>query len=287
MSDLRARELERRWLESRTQLDQAAWLSQLLRIGRIDPASVELAAQLGEPTAGLVLGKRPAPTRELIGLVATGGWVLCARAAHALAAAALGRAAPSTPVEALSALERWVEAEAHPRVPADTFRVDHADPTLGKRTRKRVGQALAALRHACIIPVEGPRIARVALEATWREAAQILPAREPPRVVAKAVGRWLLLGQRSEEPAESVSQLLVVARRVAHAHETRVHPGVDLGRTGELRFRVEVRQPGHAVGKRCVARAVPRWNDEWRHTLFLPLSEAQVQVGSAIWEVGP
>ncbi len=51
MSDVRLRELERRFKESGSLEDEAAWLLERVRVGRLDPTKLELAAHVGHPAA--------------------------------------------------------------------------------------------------------------------------------------------------------------------------------------------------------------------------------------------
>ncbi len=66
MSDERLREVERRAREPGTPDDQAAWLVERLRMGRLTRRRLEAAAHCGHEGARLVLGTKPlpAPTRE-------------------------------------------------------------------------------------------------------------------------------------------------------------------------------------------------------------------------------
>lgn len=59
MSDVRIRELERRFNESGLAVDEAAWLSERVRLGMLDRARVELAAYLGHEPSQLALGRAP------------------------------------------------------------------------------------------------------------------------------------------------------------------------------------------------------------------------------------
>jgi hypothetical protein len=56
MTDRRLRDLERRYTGTGTPEDGARLLSERLRVGRLPRARVELAAELGDPTAAALLG---------------------------------------------------------------------------------------------------------------------------------------------------------------------------------------------------------------------------------------
>jgi len=56
MSDERLRELERRWKETASPSDEAAYLSERVRVGDLAVSNLELAANLGHRGAGLALG---------------------------------------------------------------------------------------------------------------------------------------------------------------------------------------------------------------------------------------
>ena len=51
MSDERLRELERRWKETGSVEDEAAWLSERVRAGELTEERLRLAAALGQPAA--------------------------------------------------------------------------------------------------------------------------------------------------------------------------------------------------------------------------------------------
>lgn len=59
MTDHRLRDLERRWRESRSDADEAAWVTERLRAGLLSPGWLELAARLGYGAARLILGMPP------------------------------------------------------------------------------------------------------------------------------------------------------------------------------------------------------------------------------------
>lgn len=76
MGDERLRALERRWRESGSTEDEAAWLAERLRTGSLLPDRLRLAAHCGHPAASLLLGMtQPGLARRLIGFV-RGGWLL-------------------------------------------------------------------------------------------------------------------------------------------------------------------------------------------------------------------
>ena len=56
MSDLRARELERRWRETGALEDRVAWLRQRMRGGELPLERLALAAAVGDAASGEVLG---------------------------------------------------------------------------------------------------------------------------------------------------------------------------------------------------------------------------------------
>jgi hypothetical protein len=63
VSDARLRELERRWKESGTARDEAAYLAEQLRVGQVDRDSVWRAACFGDEAARLALGDEAAGAR--------------------------------------------------------------------------------------------------------------------------------------------------------------------------------------------------------------------------------
>ena len=92
MSDLRARELERRWRETGALEDRVAWLRQRMRGGELPLERLALAAAVGDAASGVVLGwtERPDPAR-LAGVLAELGWARCALIALAATRAVLDR----------------------------------------------------------------------------------------------------------------------------------------------------------------------------------------------------
>lgn len=88
MSDERLRELERRARETGAPDDQAAWLVERVRMGRLERRRLEVAAHAGHEGARLALGTKtlPAPTREWArGLVRPGERELAVVALTAIA----------------------------------------------------------------------------------------------------------------------------------------------------------------------------------------------------------
>ncbi len=59
MSDLRVRQLQRRWEETNALEDEAAWLAERIRAGEITGPQAKLAAAVGHPAAELVTGGSP------------------------------------------------------------------------------------------------------------------------------------------------------------------------------------------------------------------------------------
>ncbi len=64
MSDERLRELERRWRESGSVEDEAAWLLERVRVGELDQDRLELAAYCGHGAARVALGDAAARPAE-------------------------------------------------------------------------------------------------------------------------------------------------------------------------------------------------------------------------------
>ncbi|MCO5167605.1 MAG: hypothetical protein M9894_14755 [Planctomycetes bacterium] len=137
MSDGRLREAERRWRQSGSVDDEAAFLRERVRAGALPPTRLEVAAACGHPAAARAL---PAPTRGLLGraldrvreaLTGDDPWrrlrrfepEVKVRAALAIArptfaaAGATGDLAAAA-ARALAATEAWLEAPSEPRAAA-------------------------------------------------------------------------------------------------------------------------------------------------------------------------
>lgn len=77
MSDERLRELERRWKESETVEDEAAWLKERVRVGDLEWSRLELAACLGHEAAVAVAPPGFKPSwGDWIYRLGTGHWGL-------------------------------------------------------------------------------------------------------------------------------------------------------------------------------------------------------------------
>ncbi|MBX3470300.1 MAG: hypothetical protein KF878_25820 [Planctomycetes bacterium] len=137
MTDGRLREAERRWRQSGSVDDEAAFLRERVRAGALPPARLEVAAACGHPAAARAL---PAPTRGLFGraldrareaLTGDDPWrrlrrfapEVKVRAAFVIArptfaaAGATGEVAAAA-TRALAATEAWLEAPSEARAAA-------------------------------------------------------------------------------------------------------------------------------------------------------------------------
>ncbi len=88
MSDARLRELERRWKETNSPDDEAAYLLERVRVGDLTRERLELAAYCGQEGASRALGgSAPTPSHDLVAWV--GGLEQWGERAVTLAAAAI------------------------------------------------------------------------------------------------------------------------------------------------------------------------------------------------------
>lgn len=126
MSDSRLRGLELRWLETGAVADEAAWLSERVRVGQVVPERLQLAAACGhagakaatgfegEPLVSSILGAPSARYRDHVGSpLLLAGREACARFAAAVARRAIeGRASEwhrdGRPLAGVVALERVI-----------------------------------------------------------------------------------------------------------------------------------------------------------------------------------
>ena len=190
MADDRLRELERRWLQSNSPTDEAAWVSEALRAGQLTSERLKLAALLGYPAAVQVFGE----TSDGFDLV---GW--CARD--------VGRAGVTRCWAALAwiiynvGVHRIDNYGALPHLPHETAEVlanpaahgiDAADPMLGPLLC--VSAAFAALRDEPHILAE--TVGRIAALVGGVDGFREAVARE---VVPWALARGDPLRRRYEE----------------------------------------------------------------------------------------
>lgn len=87
MSDAKLRDLERRWKETGTCEDEAAYSTERVRVGDLTRERLELAAYCGHEGARSASGVAPEPSfrRLLLKIAATGGRPACARVCLGLA----------------------------------------------------------------------------------------------------------------------------------------------------------------------------------------------------------
>lgn len=137
MTDDRLRELERRWKETGSVEDEAAWLSERVRAGYVTHDQVLVAAYLGLPPARLALGA-DAPTipsanrdwvsglRHFAKIVSVVGAVTVARnQLHIWTEWAPGDGRPGLAIEAASA---WIQCpcDDHARAAEAAYEAAHA-----------------------------------------------------------------------------------------------------------------------------------------------------------------
>lgn len=111
MTDARLRELERRWRESGTDADEAAYLRERARAGALPPERLAAAAACGHAAACLALGAEPSALRGLlVELVARPGpgRELALRAVVAASRVASPQRLVQARKDELLAVERWV-----------------------------------------------------------------------------------------------------------------------------------------------------------------------------------
>lgn len=207
MTDERLRELERRWKETGSVEDEAAYLLEQVRVGHLDQEKLELAAYCGYEPARLALRDDTATgiadlEAWLGGFKRRGRWCLVF-ALHGLAASALRATIGSlTPEDAklgsdaLASVTQWLE---HP----DAQRADAA---------RRAAVAIAAsppMHPSDPIVARG----RTALLLIRDAAASVSAAREG-RPLQQAVRRVELL----VTPEQVRGDLRLAARRLLHAN---------------------------------------------------------------------
>lgn len=174
MSDTALRELERRWQESGSPADEAAYLAARLRQGELDRIQLEVAAWAGRRAASSLTQVPSGPDDPLLLVIGLAAWshALVVRGVNLAVSAALTGADPDPDAaQALDLSARWVEAPH--TVPAEALR----------------GRALVAAQGCdpgigLVIALLGlERVAPVA-EATLREI--LAPVVDPTRSVARA-----------------------------------------------------------------------------------------------------
>lgn len=188
MSDERLRELERRWKETDSVEDEAAYLLERVRIGELTQERLELAAYCGQEASRLALGPKehdlPGDLEEWVLGLARWGCTACGIAA--LGVAELVRERWAWPWDerldvALQAAADWVTCpcERHrslakqATLDATWARASYEDP--------RASQAAHALSWACAVASRSQQpVEDVALDAvrTVRSALDVIDAGE-------------------------------------------------------------------------------------------------------------
>lgn len=113
MSDTAQRDLERRWRQTRSVDDEAAYLLRRARAGALSQERLELAAYCGHP-AFASSAAVPEAAEPFVAGLAPWGREACVRAGLAALRAAFGEAGPSKPVaRCAGALSDWVECPCH------------------------------------------------------------------------------------------------------------------------------------------------------------------------------
>lgn len=111
MSDAVLRDLERRWRQTHSRDDEAAYLLRRVRAGTLDQERLELAAYCGHVACGAHGQAGPAQAQAFVAGLAPWGREVCVRAGVAALRAAVGAVGPSKPVaRCLEAIGDWVEA---------------------------------------------------------------------------------------------------------------------------------------------------------------------------------
>ncbi len=114
MSDTALRELERRWKESGSLADEAAFLAARMRRGELDRERLEVAAWAGRPAACALTRLAPAPDDPLPLVTGLAAWspALVVRGVNlAVAAALLGAELDPDAARALDLSARWIESQ--------------------------------------------------------------------------------------------------------------------------------------------------------------------------------
>lgn len=117
MSDTVLRDLERRWRQTRSVDDEAAYLLGRVRAGAVSQQRLDLAAYCGHP-AYASSGAVPEAAEPFVAGLAPWGREVCVRAGLAALRAAFGEDGPSKPAgRCAGALSDWVECpcDAHVR----------------------------------------------------------------------------------------------------------------------------------------------------------------------------
>lgn len=295
MTDLRLRELERRWRESGAPHDEAALLRERVRTGDLPEARLRAAALLGYAPARLAGADAQVAGRErveaLIDALASVGTAALTATVLTLAEAAARVVGEAMPNAAWTALARAKTlAEGGPvEAPLDvTLRSLASAAPPRTKDGKRVRAAVDVVRLTVVVAAHGRRAARTGLRLAIEHAERVL--RDPLTAASATLGPRLL---HSTWPTESDPvRLLVVEERFAiKAERTIVQPGVDLRlpNAGEVSFMVEVRD--REAAQRCLAKATIPFGQPLarraEHVLVLALAKALVPVDSEVWEVGP
>ncbi len=140
MSDAVLRDLERRWRQTRSVDDEAAYLLRRVRAGDLSQPRLDLAAYCGHP-AFAAAGKQGPDRAEafLVGLVPWGREA-CVRAGVAAFRAAFGATASKPATRCLNALDAWVECPCE----------DHLRAVQGAHARLR-GAGVEVAAVACLV----------------------------------------------------------------------------------------------------------------------------------------
>lgn len=301
MADAHIRELERRWRETSSAGDEAAWLLARLRVGELDHARLALLARVGGEGARLALADPVSqPVPGLIewghGLVDAGARVAF-RAALAVAEATVAARWESAP-RAVAVLLTLLRREADGAGAQDVEALRQAAVLVEEVPRggEREQAALAPLRWAGRIALHGRRAARAATIGALRSAASMLGEEAARRATSEALIPWLRDrdGLLDEGPTPPVRLVVVEDTFGVTGRGTLVQPEVDLELDlGPLEFSVEVRHPGASALCCRVAAVVPHVHPfdparAKRHVLLLRgVSKQDVPHGAEVWEVGP
>ncbi len=141
MSDARLRELERRWKETGSPDDEAAYLLERVRVGDLTRERLELAAYCGHEAAIGSDAQELPPTTSLDwinGLSDHGHQASCMAALIVVRLATQTYSpAPETLLKAVNALESWVKNPTEPYRPVldgeDVVRATFLDPAIEPR----------------------------------------------------------------------------------------------------------------------------------------------------------
>lgn len=296
MGDERTRALGRRFRESGAPEDEAAWLQELLRQGDLNGERLALAAILGSPGAQLVLGvSAPLPAHrseleEWVHLVVDAGRRPALTAAYVLAAAAT-RAHLASP-ELEQVLTRGREAVEALHDPAALARFRPALFLRRAGSGKRAGAAQQALASAHQAMGARRRMVRAWTQATRSATLQAIGLRATIEALRAGLLPWLLAdsGPLDLEPSEAVFLFAVAGASAIAGRGVALDPGAslsDVPSSGAV-FRLELRLPdgtrrscrGEASASLLLPFAEPL------HQLLVPLSAAEVPLGTEVWELG-